>query len=97
MANSGPILIIEDDVDDKAMFQEILVELNIKNQLVWFQQCDEAFHYLKSTTVQPFIIFSDINLPIQSGIEFKRQIDSDKDLRRKSIPFVFLFHCHQPC
>jgi response regulator RpfG family c-di-GMP phosphodiesterase len=31
-----------------------------------------------------------VNLPKQNGIEFKRQIDEDPQLRAKSIPFVFL-------
>jgi CheY-like chemotaxis protein len=89
MAKSGPIVVLEDDADDEAILNNILKELNIANKLVWFTKADEAFHYLLTTTEQPFIIFSDINLPGQNGIEFKRRIDSDPQLRKKSIPFVF--------
>lgn len=89
MAKSGPVIIIEDDSDDKYILEQILRELNMDNALVWFTKCDEALQYLKATDEQPFIIFSDINLPGQSGIEFKRNIDKDKELRKKSIPFVF--------
>lgn len=32
---------------------------------------------------------SDINLPLQTGIEFKKTIDEDHQLRQKSIPFIF--------
>ena len=89
MAKAGPIVIIEDDIDDKDLFMEILKELNVPNTAVWFTRTEDAFDYLKSTTDQPFLIFSDVNLPKQNGIEFKRQLDSDPELRKKSIPFIF--------
>src|SRR5687767_10182098 len=85
----GPIILIEDDPDDKDVFQDIIKELKIRNPILWFQNCDEAFSYLKKTSDQPFIIFCDVNLPGLSGVVCKRQIDEDKELRKKSIPFVF--------
>jgi CheY-like chemotaxis protein len=89
MAKSGPIVIIEDDTDDKDLFMEILKELEVRNEVTWFTKCEDAFEYLKTTKDQPFLIFSDVNLPKQNGIEFKRQLDSDETLRKKSIPFIF--------
>jgi CheY-like chemotaxis protein len=86
---SGPIIVVEDDADDVAIMEEILKELLVTNKLNWFSKADDAFQYLKTTAEQPFIIFSDINLPGHNGIEFKRRIDNDPQLRRKSIPFVF--------
>jgi CheY-like chemotaxis protein len=87
--NTSPIIVVEDDPDDQAILSDILNELEIPNKLIWFTNGPDAFHYLKATPEQPFIIFSDVNLPGQSGIEFKRSIDNDKELRKKSIPFVF--------
>ena len=89
MSKRGPIVIIEDDEDDKDIFSRILQELNITNKLVWFTRCEDAFTFLKTTSEQPYIIFSDVNLPKESGIEFKKRIDEDQQLREKSIPFVF--------
>jgi DNA-binding NtrC family response regulator len=86
---SGPIIVVEDDIDDKEIFEAALGELKFSNKIIWFNNCDDAWNYLKTTTDSPFIIFSDVNLPRKSGIEFKRQIDEDTQLRRKSIPFVF--------
>ena len=86
---TGPIILIEDDPDDKDVFQDILKDLSISNPVIWFQNCDDAFSYLKETSEQPFIIFCDLNLPGLGGIECKRQIDEDKALRKKSIPFIF--------
>lgn len=86
---SGPIIVIEDDEEDRDIFEDILKSLKVKNKLLWYKRCDPAFSYLKTTSEQPFIIFCDVNIPGQNGIEFKRQIDQDPQLRKKSIPFVF--------
>ncbi|HEY0609151.1 MAG TPA: response regulator, partial [Chitinophaga sp.] len=85
----GPIIVIEDDIDDKEIFETVMQELNVSNPLIWFNNCDPAWAYLKTTSDQPFIIFCDVNLPRKNGIEFKREIDEDHQLRKKSIPFVF--------
>src|SRR5438128_12335559 len=89
MAKGGPVINVEDDADDEGIFKVVLKELNLTNKVITFTQTKDAFHYLKTTTDQPFIIFSDVNLPGQSGLDFKREIDSDSELRQKSIPFVF--------
>ena len=85
----GPIILIEDDLDDQEIFRDCVKELILPNDLIIFDNCPEAFIYLKVTPEQPFIIFCDVNLPVQNGIEFKRHIDEDPELRRKSIPFIF--------
>jgi len=89
MSKSGPIVIVEDDIDDKELLEDALRELDIANELRHFTRCPDALEYLKTTYEQPFLILSDVNLPGQSGIEFKKQIDSDSQLREKSIPFIF--------
>ncbi len=88
MEKVGPIILVDDDIDDRQLMKDALEELGIANKLVQFDLCAEAFDYLKSTSAKPLIIFCDVNLPQQSGIEFKRQVDDDEGLREKSIPFV---------
>jgi two-component SAPR family response regulator len=83
MAKSGPIIIVDDDVDDKSLLEEVLKELGLSNNIIWFVTADPAFEFLKTTSEQPFLIFSDVNLPGKNGIEFKREIDEDKQLRKK--------------
>ena len=82
---------IEDDIDDQEIFREAVSELGVPNELIIFNNSIDAFNYLLQTVDQPFIIFCDVNLPLLNGIEFKRKIDSNEDLRRKSIPFIFYF------
>jgi CheY-like chemotaxis protein len=86
---SGPIIVIDNDVDDQEVFEDVLKSLGVSNELVLLDNCNDALNYLKTTADQPFVIFCDVNMPGLSGIEFKRRIDDDQQLRRKSIPFVF--------
>src|SRR5689334_1701176 len=90
MQQSGPIIIIEDDKDDQEILQEILVEIGIQNKLLFFDRYSNAFRHFKMTAEHPFLILSDVNLPEQDGVEFKRQNDEVPQLRENSIPFVFL-------
>ena len=89
MSKVGPILLIEDDHDDKDIFKRVLREIEITNELVWFDNCNRGLEYLLTTSESVFLIFCDINLPGKNGIEFKRSIDEDPKLRKKCIPFVF--------
>lgn len=89
MSKAGEILIVEDDLDDRELFENVLHDLNINNVLVWFDNTDDIFNYLMETKKSIFIIFSDINLPGNNGLELKKSIDNEPKLRKKSIPFVF--------
>ena len=90
MINSGPIIFVEDDEDDVEIFSSILKELGVESTVEWFIKADDAFEFLLNTTIQPFIIICDINLPGKDGIDLKIDIDNNQVLRRKSIPFIFL-------
>ena len=89
MSKNGNILIVEDDIDDKELLEDLIVDLGITNTIIWKPNGAEAFSFLCTTTEPMFIIFSDINMPVMNGLELKRKIDADQELRRKSIPFVF--------
>jgi CheY-like chemotaxis protein len=89
MAKSGPIVIVEDDKDDQEMILDALKEMEFPNEVIFFDRSLVAFDFLKTSQEQPFVILSDVNLPEQDGVEFKRRIDADEELRAKSIPFIF--------
>jgi CheY-like chemotaxis protein len=89
MAKSGPIILIDDDSDDVEIMIEVLKEIGISNKLINFTSGPEAFKYLKTSEEQPFIIICDVNLPGETGIELKKEMDNDPQLRQKSIPFIF--------
>jgi CheY-like chemotaxis protein len=89
MPKRAPIILIEDDQDDIDVFTDVVRQLNVKNEIKWFPNTERAFTYLSSTKETAFLIFCDINLPGKNGIEFKRDLDTDPELRTRSIPFLF--------
>lgn len=89
MMKSGPILIIDNDQEDHDLLKDILEDLEIKNEIIWFRKCSQAFDYMLGMHGDPFIIFCDINIPVLNGIRFKKQIDEHPELKKKSIPFLF--------
>lgn len=89
MNKRGPIVIIEDDEDDRALYREVLKELDYENEVIYFQEAEEALTYLTSSDIEPFIILSDINMPKLSGMELREKIHLNEDLKLKCIPYLF--------
>lgn len=89
MVKSGPIILVEDDIDDQEMIGKAIREAGVSNEIIYLNNGAEALEFLKTTTIQPFIILCDLNMPKINGIELKMRIDEDKELRKRSIPFVF--------
>jgi CheY-like chemotaxis protein len=89
MPLNGPIIIIEDDQDDQEIIKEALLDVGVNNDIIFFDNGFDALADLKQREEPPFFIICDVNLPKQDGIEFKRELDSHEDLRKKCIPFIF--------
>ncbi len=89
MQIKDPVIVLEDDRDDQMILQGVFEDLCIKNELKFFETGPDALSYLETTTDQPFLILSDVNLPGMDGPDFKKSINKNEFLRKKSIPFVF--------
>lgn len=89
MNKRGPIIIIEDDMDDQYILTDIFKELNYKNELIFFADGLLALEYLTNTDIEPFLVLSDINMPKLNGMELREKIHNNEDLRLKSIPYLF--------
>ena len=87
---NGPIILVEDDVDDQQFIIDALKTLDINNEVKIFENGQKAYDFLKGTERQPFIIISDVNLPLMNGLQLKEEIQKNELLRLKSIPFIFL-------
>ena len=89
MNKNGAIIIVEDDKDDQELFNEVFAELNYKNEIIFFNDGQEALTYLTEKTTEPFIVFSDINMPKLNGMELRKQIHENEDMRLRTIPYLF--------
>jgi len=89
MNKSGPIIFIEDDIDDQEILIEVFKELKYPNNIIFFTEGEKALDYLIQTKTEPFIIFSDINMPKLSGMELRKKVFENEQLRLKSIPYLF--------
>jgi CheY-like chemotaxis protein len=87
---NGPIIIVEDDKDDQDLYSDCIKSMEITNAIIFFDGAQPAIDYLLTTKDQPFIIFSDVNLPGMTGLEFKKYIQVDPYLSAKGIPFVLI-------
>jgi len=88
-SKDGPLIIVEDDIDDQEIIKEVLQSLGVSNTLLLFSDGFEALTYLQTKSDKPFLILCDINLPKLNGLELREEINADHRLRRKSVPFVF--------
>lgn len=87
---NGPILLIEDDIDDQEFIIDALQTLGVQNEIKTFDNGQMALDFLKIMDIQPFLIISDVNLPVMNGLQLKSEIQNNEFLRSKSIPFIFL-------
>ena len=89
MNKKGPIIIIEDDLDDQELLTDVFKELAYKNEIIFFGDGEQALDFLIKTDIKPFIVFSDINMPKLNGVELREKVHNNEDLRVKSIPYLF--------
>jgi CheY-like chemotaxis protein len=88
--NQNPIIIIDDDDDDLQIMKEAFGELMIDNEIIVFRNGTSFLEYMKSTPRKTFFILCDINMSFINGLELKRIIYEDEELRVKCVPFVFI-------
>ena len=86
---SGPIIVIEDDMDDQEFLKQAFEKLDYPNKVIFFSDGYLALEYIESKDVQPFLILSDINMPKINGLELKRKIHNNEELMVRCIPYLF--------
>jgi CheY-like chemotaxis protein len=86
---NGPVIVIEDDLDDQQILTEVFQCLEYPNELIFFEDGVKALEFISSKNIVPFIILSDINLPKLTGFELRDKLKTDADLALKCIPYLF--------
>jgi CheY-like chemotaxis protein len=89
MVKMGPIIVIEDDIDDQEILSEVFKKLNYSNEVLFFADGEKALDYISDAHVKPFLILSDINMPKINGFELRKRIHTNEELTIKCIPYLF--------
>src|SRR5271167_2139678 len=92
----APILMAEDDPDDRLITRKALNENRVANPLVTVENGEELLDYLHhrgkyeepEKAVRPCFILLDLNMPKMDGREALKVVKADPDLRK--IPVVIL-------
>lgn len=94
--NLVPILLADDDPDDRGFCQDALTESHLSNPLIMVEDGEQLLDYLHrrgkfappAEAPRPGLILLDLNMPRKDGREALREIKADASLR--SIPIVVL-------
>lgn len=90
MLNKGDylkVVLVDDDADDRTLFEEVFSELKINSSLNLFQNGLEAMDYFNEPqTDVPDLIFLDLNMPIMGGIETLEHLR--RSAKYKSVPIA---------
>ncbi len=89
MNTNGPVIVIEDDLDDQELLIEVFKKLGYRNEIHFFLNGEEALDYLNGTDVIRFIILSDINMSKLDGFALRSKVKMDAKLQLKCIPYLF--------
>lgn len=89
MNTQGPIVIIEDDADDRYLIATVFKELNYPNKIEFFPDGVAALRYLHEDVIHPFLILSDMNMPKLDGLELRKVVYSDNSISQKCVPYLF--------
>jgi CheY-like chemotaxis protein len=87
--NGHPIYIVDDDEDDQSLISEAFRDLGYPNEIKYYNSAEGILSALDTGEEKPFIIISDINLPMMDGFELREKILNNANLSEKSIPFIF--------
>jgi len=87
---TGEIIFVDDQPGEEAIMKYALAQGNWKVSMKFFTDAEKALEYLKKTMEEIFLIISDISMPKMNGFDFKKIIDANPALLRKSIPFIYV-------
>jgi len=96
MHKNGPIIIVDDDEDDRQLTLTALKQLKVKNKCITFTDGHEALEYLKTVRDNPFLIICDLKMHRMDGLMLLKEINKDKQLKERSIPFVIFSGSAEP-
>lgn len=85
----GKIILVDDESYEKELLEAALLKRGWDAKVEYFNDAEDALEHLRKNKAEIFLIISDMNMPKMNGMDFKKSIDKDPELRGTSIPFIF--------
>ena len=89
MNKKGPIILIDDDQDDLQLLIEVFADFNLPNEVHLFKNTDSVLNFLRKPGIDPFLIISDINMPVVNGFRLREIVLSDEKINCAGVPYIF--------
>lgn len=88
MAEKHPIVLVDDDEDDRYIFQEAFLQTGCKNSFAQFENGILLLNYLETADPAhyPSLILLDLNMPVMDGREVLKTVKSNPQWRH--IPVI---------
>ena len=67
-----PVILIDDDEDDCDLSQSALRAIGVKNEIICFDNGKKALQYFQTNPGKAALVICDINMPVMSGFELKK-------------------------
>jgi CheY-like chemotaxis protein len=89
------IVVLDDDIDESYILEEAFAELNISVHITQVQTFAELLDFLEKALLVPDLLFLDINLPTQTGLECLKILKAHE--RYQHLPIVMYSNAsHEP-
>jgi len=88
--NNKPIIIIDDDNEDLDLVKQALLDLKVENEIIVFNDGFKFIDFIRTTRNRAFFTLCDVNMSRINGLELKKLIYDDEQLRLKCVPFIFM-------
>lgn len=85
----GTIILVDDHTYEADLLQIGIDKAGLEVNLKYFNSGEAAIDFLKQTKDKIFLIISDMNMPTMNGLQMKKLIDNDPEIKDKAIPFIF--------
>lgn len=84
--NIVEILLVDDDQDDRSIFNDALSELKMETSLTLLEDGRDLVTYLEDPkNKRPDILFLDLNMPYKSGVECLKEIRAIDKFKNLSV------------
>jgi len=86
MNNQGPLIVIEENKENRLLFEQIFSEAELKNSIHFFNSFDEAKYFIFGENLKPFVFLSNVVHFTETGL---KDPDNKYFFEKLRCPFLF--------